>query len=456
MSLKQKLNRDRLHGYQVRAVDFIKTTPCAALWVDMGMGKTATTLTALADFLDSFEVGHVLVIAPLRVAHHTWPREIETWQHTRHLTYSVIAGTSSQRLKVLYDNAEIHIINRELVPWLVETLGKRWPYDMVVIDESSSFKSSKSKRFKALKKMLPDIDRMVQLTGTPASNGLLDVWSQMFLLDRGERLGRTFTGFKTRFFYSDYQGYRWSPRDGAAQQIYDRLSDICLTLSAEDYLQLPDRVDNVIELAMPSEAQGQYRELERDFLVQLGRGEVVANNAAALTGKLLQFCNGAVYTDDAGSWEPVHSKKMDALEDIVDASVGQPVLVAYNYRSDIARLKDRFPRAECIGDSSNAIDRWNAGEIPMLLAHPASAGHGLNLQGGGNIIVWFGLNWSLELYQQFNARLHRQGQTKPVVIHHLAVQESVDMTVLEALAGKHTTQKALLDALKQDIEGRAA
>ncbi len=454
--MNQSLNRELLHDYQNKAVDFIKDNPSCGLWVDMGLGKTVTTLTAVADLLDTFEVGRVLVIAPLRVAVHTWPNEISNWQHTKHLSFEVITGTPAQRNTKLKRKSDIHIINRELVTWLVKTLGKDWPYDMVVIDEASSFKSSKAQRFKALKKALPKVDRMVELTGTPASNGLLDVWAQVFLLDKGERLGKTFSGFRDRYFIGDYMGYSFEPRPGTEEKIYNKLQDICLTLSAEDYLKMPQRVDNVIPLTMPPKASNQYRELEKEFLLELEQETVEVTSAAALTNKLVQFSNGALYTDDKGNFEAVHDTKLDALEEIIQEAAGQPVLVAYNYKSDLARIRQRFPKAEHIGNASDTIDRWNTGKVPMLLAHPASAGHGLNLQYGGNIIVWFGLNWSLELYQQFNARLHRQGQKKPVFIHHLAVTDSVDMTVLEALQGKHTTQKALLDALKKDITGRVA
>ncbi len=448
------MNRELLHDYQNKAVDFIKSTLSCALWVDMGLGKTVTTLTAVADLLDTFEVGRVLVIAPLRVAAHTWPTEIKNWAHTKHLTFDILQGTPVQREWQLKRKSDIHIINHELVPWLVKTLGKDWPYDLVVIDEASSFKSPKAQRFKALKKVLPKINRMVELTGTPASNGLMDVWAQVFLLDKGERLGKTFSGFRDRYFSGDYMGYNWQPREGAERKIYSKLQAICLTLSAEDYLTLPERIDNVIPLTMPPKAQNQYQELEKEFLLQLAQDTIEVMNAAALTNKLLQFSNGAVYTNEHGSWETVHDTKLDALEEIVQEAAGQPVLVAYNYKSDLARIRKRFSLAEHIGGSPDTIDRWNAGEVPLLLAHPASAGHGLNLQQGGNVIVWFGLNWSLELYQQFNARLHRQGQTKPVIVHHLAIKESVDETVLAALRGKHVTQKALLDALKKDITRR--
>lgn len=461
-----RYSRDDLHAYQERAVSFIKETPSCALWVDMGLGKTVSVLTALSDLFSQFEVGRVLIIAPLRVARTTWPAEIERWEHTRHLSYRVIKGTPEQRLNTLKrDRSNIHIINRELVPWLVEAIQKEpmlqaniaeggWPYDMVVIDEASSFKSSKTRRFKALRKALPHIDRLVELTGTPASNGLLDVWAQVFLLDRGERLGKTFTGYRDRYFVGDYHGYTWALKKDAEQKIYDRLDDLCLTLSADDYLELPKRVDNVVDIEIPEKARATYQQLERDFLAEIGDETVEILHAAALTNKLLQFANGAIYTDEEKNWRTVHDAKLAALAELVDEAAGQPLLIAHNYRTDEHRILEAFPQAEVIGKNPETIKRWNRGEIPMMLAHPASAGHGLNLQDGGNTVVWFGLNWSLELYLQFNARLHRQGQTKPVIVHHLVAQNTVDEAVMAALARKDTTQRALLDALKHDIEGR--
>lgn len=451
-------SRDKLHDYQKRAVSFIKDNPSCALWVDMGLGKTVTVLTAVADLLDSFEAHRVLIIAPLRVALNTWPSEIRTWDHLRHLTFKNIAGDPKARAGIVGgDASEIHIINRELVPWLIDHCQKNklgWPYDVVVIDEASSFKSSRTKRFKSLRKALPAITRLIELTGTPASNGLLDVWSQIFLLDRGQRLGKTFTGFRDRYFVSDFHGYNWTLRKDADQKIYDQLEDICLTLTAADYLDLPDRIDNVVVIDLPQPARDQYSELEREFLFEIGDETVEVLHAAALTNKLLQFANGAIYTDDQGAWAEVHDAKLDAFADTVSEAAGSPLLVAYNYKTDVERLLKRFPHAQVLGKDPAQIDAWNRGEIPILLAHPASAGHGLNLQKGGHTIVWFGLNWSLELYQQFNARLHRQGQDKPVIIHHLAVQDTVDETVLAALGRKDVTQRALLNALKADIERR--
>ena len=422
----------------------------------MGLGKSVIVLTALADLMSRFEVARALIIAPLRVARSVWPAEIERWDHTRHLTYRLVTGTPRQRLaRLRKDRSDIHIVNRELTAWLVENLCDDWPYDMVVIDEASSFKSARTRRFKALRKVLKHIDRLVELTGTPASNGLLDLWSQIFLLDRGERLGRTFTGFRARYFISDYQGYEWTPREGAEAQIHNRLKDVCLALTAEDYLKLPRRIDNTIEVELPDRARARYRLLEKDFLVQLDDNDTVAVfNAAALTNKLLQFANGAVYTDGDGRWTAVHDAKLEALAELVEAAAGRPVLVAYHYQTDLRRILERFKQAVPLDRDPDTIARWNRGDIPLLLAHPASAGHGLNLQAGGHTIVWFGLTWSLEAYRQLNARLLRQGQTRPVVVHHLVARDSVDETVMAALGAKDATQRALLDALKRDIAER--
>ena len=447
------LTESNLHDYQSKAVQHILENDFCALFLDCGLGKTVITLTALAKLSDRFDIAKVLVVAPLRVVKSVWSQEAGQWGQCKHLTFSHITGTPAQRTQALQKKADIYLINYENISWLIK--NQTFDFDTVVFDELSMMKSTKAKRFKDFKKVLPDVDRVIGLTGTPASNGLLDLYSQIFLLDKGQRLGRTYSGYRNRYFVSDYLGYNWSLRDGAEDQIYQKLEDICLSLSADDYLQLPDRIDNVIHLDFPEKTKKQYRELEKEFLLELEQDTVEVTSAAALTNKLLQFCNGAVYTTEGG-WSNTHEIKLDALDDIIQEAVGQPVFVAYNYKSDLARIKERFPHAEHIGDSPDTIERWNSGQIPILLAHPASAGHGLNLQKGGNILVWFGLNWSLEKQIQFNARLHRQGQTKPVIIHHLAVTDSVDMTVLEALNGKHTTQKALLDALKKDITGRLA
>jgi SNF2 family DNA or RNA helicase len=451
---------DQLHGYQHKMVNQILENPRCALFCEMGLGKSVATLTAVTQLLDTFEAAKVLIIAPLRVAKHTWPNEIEKWGHTKHLTYEVICGTAEGRQKKLKTDVDIHIINREMVVWLVEELFNEWPYDVVVIDESSSFKSPSSKRFKALRKVHRFFDRLIELTGTPASNGLLGLWSQIYLLDHGRRLGKTFTSYTNQFFISGYRGFRWTAREEAPQIIQERLKSLCLSLSAKDYLKMPERIDNVVEVELPPQLRSQYRKLEWQFLVKLEENTVEAVNAAVLSGKLLQFCNGAMYIGDPylrekgkSSFEEIHKLKLDALEEVIEEAAGQPVMIAHNYISDRDRIKERFPHAEHITDHG-AIDRWNKKQIPLLLAHPGSAGHGLNLQEGGNIIVWFGLNWSLELYMQLNARLHRQGQKKPVFVHHLVVKDSVDETVLQALSQKRRTQKGLLDALKRDIGRR--
>lgn len=440
-----------LHGYQQRAVHFILERPAAALFMEMGLGKTLVTLTALAELFDRCEIDRVLVIAPKRVAESTWPAEITKWNHTRHLGYALAVGDARARRAAVLAGKPITIINRENVPWLVEAFGKRWPFDAVVIDESSSFKDPSTARFKALRRVRGQIDRMVLLTGTPAPNSLLELWPQMWLLDRGEALGRTFTGFREAFFVSDYMGYRWTPRPGAEAEIYRRIEPLALTLRQEDWLELPERVDNVIRVELPARAQQQYREFEREYLLPVASGErISAANAAVLAGKLLQLANGAAYVDEGeGAFEEIHAAKLDALEEL--AEDGAPVLVAFQFRSDLARLRRRFPRARPLLGPRD-IEDWNAGRVPMLLAHPASAGHGLNLQAGGSRIVWFGLTWSLEQYQQFNARLHRQGQRRGVIVHHLVAGGTVDEDVIRALQAKEAGQNALLDALRLRAE----
>jgi SNF2 family DNA or RNA helicase len=447
----------KLKDYQWRAIDYMLRRPRCALWIDMGLGKTVITLTAVKRLIDAYEVDKVLVVAPLRVAKHTWPQEINNWQHLSDITYSVVCGTRCQRVNALLNKADIYIVNREMLSWLVDYHGvSYWPYDMVIIDEASGFKNPRSVRYKSLRKVLPRTQRLVELTGTPAGNGLLDLWSQIYLLDRGERLGRTYTTYLYKYFAcQDRMGYTWTPKHGAADQIQQELADICLTLSARDYLAMPDKVDNVIRLEMGDHDTRRYSELERNYMLSVDNGAITAYNAAALSNKLLQYANGAVYTAD-GDWEVMHSYKLDALGDIIEEAAGQPVLVAYNYRSDLARIKERYPHAVAIDDGPDVIANWSAGRVQLLLAHPASAGHGLNLQHGGNIAVWYGLNWSLELYQQFNARLHRQGQSRPVIIHHLVMSNTIDDTVMRALSSKHATQQALLDGLNRDIKRRLA
>ncbi|MBT7443077.1 MAG: DEAD/DEAH box helicase [Methylococcales bacterium] len=339
--------------------------------------------------------------------------------------------------------------NREMISWLVGYWKKQWPYDCVIIDESSSFKNPKAIRFKALSKVLPFIDRLVALTGTPASNGLLDLWSQIYLLDQGARLGKTFYAYQSRYFEQDYSGYRWTIRQNAKGKIEQKLQDICLTLASEDYLSLPDFIERDILIKLPDALKEQYSTLESELLLELEEDKVTAANAAAKTNKLRQFCNGAVYAET--KTHNIHALKLDALDDILEAAAGKPVLVAYNYISDKERIKQRFKYAVDIKDDKNVINRWNKKEIKLLIAHPASAGHGLNLQSGGHIIVWFGLSWSLELVQQFNARLYRQGQTQPVMVYYLLIADSIDLGMKEAILKKDATQASLLNRLKSTL-----
>jgi SNF2 family DNA or RNA helicase len=442
-------SRTDLHHYQQRAIDFILERKRCALWLDLGLGKTVTTLTAIVDLLDSFAVSRVLVIAPLRVANSVWKQEAQQWAHLRHLSINVATGGSRSRIAALCREAHINVINRENVEWLVGHYGDRWPFDMVVVDEASSFKSPSSKRFKALRRVIGRSAYRVLLTGTPSPNGLLDLWAQFYLLDHGERLGRTMTSYKSLWFEpADYYGYRLKPREGSQRAIQAAIAPITLSMSAADYLELPDRLDSVVKVQLPPGRMDDYKRLERDFLLELDNAEINAINAATLANKCLQYCNGAVIVDDVGTWREVHPAKLEALADIIDDNSSEPLLVAYNYRADLERLQKRFPQAVTLDKSPETIDRWNRGEIPLLLAHPASAGHGLNLQHGGSIIVWFGLNWSLELDQQFNARLHRQGQLRPVRVIRLVAEGCIDERVCQALAGKALTQQALIDAVK--------
>ncbi len=442
------------HVYQNHFSQLILEKPAVAGFLDMGLGKSVSTLTAVAELMhDSFEVERVLVIAPLRVAKYTWQDEIEKWDHTSYLRLAKILGTAKQRIAALRERADIWVINRENVTWLVNHLGSRWPFDMVIIDESSSFKSPKAQRFRALRKVRPLIKRLVELTGTPAPNNLLDLWPQIYLLDRGERLGRTITGYRERYFEPDKRNghmvYSWRLKPGAEEAIYARVADICVSMKAQDWLELPPRIDNVVKVPLEAAVRKTYRQLEKDLLLPFADGDVVAGQAADLSNKLLQLANGAVYDENKGV-RVVHDAKLDALEELIEAAAGNPVMVFYWYKHDLARLKKRFPTARTL-EKPEDVKAWNNKEIPLLLVHPASAGHGLNLQAGGNIIVWFGLTWSLELYEQANARLDRQGQTKSVIVHHLVAAGTIDEDVLKALQNKATGQDALMAAVRSRI-----
>ena len=439
------------HEYQKRMIDRICDQERVGLFLDMGLGKTVITLTAVRELLDDFAVSSVLVIAPKRVAEDTWTREASKWDHLQGLRVSPVLGSQWQRIQALSRKADIYVIGRDNVQWLVTRYGKLWPFDMVVIDELSSFKNPQAKRFRELRKVMPMVERVVGLTGTPSPNGLMDLWAEIYLLDRGERLGRTIGAYRERWFRPALQNgfvvYKWAPVRGAADEIRERISDICVSMSAADYLELPDRIDREIPVKLSDDEMQQYRLLERTQILQLKSGEVVAAlNAAAVMTKLLQLSNGSAYADD-GSVVRIHERKLDALEEIVDTTDG-PVLVFYSFRHDLQAIKDRIPEARELSGPDD-ISAWNRGEIRVLLAHPASVGYGLNLQDGGHVIVWYGLTWSLELYQQANARLHRQGQTRPVIIHHLIAEGTVDEQVMRALKAKDTGQSALLAALKE-------
>ena len=453
------MNESNLHEYQKFSVQHIVSHPYCSLFLDLGLGKTISTLTAIKKLMDEYlEVSKVLVIAPKRVAESTWSDEIAKWDHLKGLTISKILGTEKQRKAALKASADIFVINRENVVWLVSHLQGYWPFDMVVIDELSSFKSSKSARFRALRLVRPKTNRVVGLTGTPAPNGLIDLWSQLYLLDLGERLGRTITSYRTKYFRPGRSNgqivFDYKLNNGSEEAIYKQIGDICISMKAEDYLQLPERIDRTVEVHLPEKITNQYLDFEKEQVLALENedGDISAVNAAALSNKLLQFANGAIY-DSERNIHDIHTEKLEALEEIVEAANGQSVLVFYSFRHDVSRilrkLKTYHPKE--IGGPED-IKAWNEGDIPLLLAHPASAGHGLNLQAGGHIVVWFGLPWSSELYQQANARLYRQGQNKPVIIHHLIASGTMDEDVMKALGNKIDKQEALMQAVKARIQ----
>ena len=442
------------YPYQERAIQHILDHPAAGLFLDMGLGKTVITLTAVAELLhDRFEVEKVLVVAPLRVADSVWTAEAEKWDHLRHLKISKVLGSKKKRLAALEEKADIYVINRENIAWLVDHYKRKWPFDMVVIDELSSFKSSNAKRFRALRKVRSLIRRIVGLTGTPAPNGLIDLWPQIYLLDQGERLGKTITSYRDRFFRPGKRNghivYEWIVRD--PDEIYKRIDDIVISMKAADWLSMPEKIERVVKVKLPEEARQKYKQLERDLILRFTEGgDIVAANGAVLISKLLQLAQGAAY-DENDDVKFIHDAKLDALEDVIEASAGKPVLAFYIYQHDRDRILERFSRARVLQTNGDIRD-WNAGKIPLLLAHPASCGHGLNLQAGGNIIVWFGLPHSLELYEQANGRLYRQGQKEKVIIHHLVAEKTFDEAVMKALQRKAMTQNDLMEAVKACIE----
>lgn len=442
------------HDYQRYAAEFIITHPISALLLDMGLGKTSITLTAINDLLfDSFEVHKVLIVAPLRVAWDTWSAEIEKWEHLKNLRYSVVVGTAQERISALHVPADIYIINRENIQWLVEESGLPFDFDMAVIDELSSFKNHLSKRFRAFMKIRPKLKRIVGLTGTPASNGLMDLFAEFKLLDMGERLGRLIGQYRNTYFQPDKRNgmviYSYKPLPDAEQQIYDKIFDITISMKAADHLIMPELVSTEYMVQLSENEKEKYDRLKKDLIFSTEDNEVTAANAASLSNKLSQIANGAVYSDDESVIE-IHDRKLDALEDIIESMNGRPLLVAYWFKHDLERIRKRFEIREI--KSSADISDWNSGKIPVALIHPASAGHGLNLQNGGSTLVWFGLTWSLELYQQTNARLWRQGQTADtVVIQHIIVKGTIDEQIMKALKTKDTTQAALITAVKAEV-----
>lgn len=445
------------HEYQTYATNFILEHPVAAVLLEMGLGKSVITLTAIYELmLNRFEVQKVLVIAPLRVARDTWPAEIEKWEHLEGLTYSVAIGTEAERLAALKRPSHLYLINRENVDWLITKSGIPFDFDMVVIDELSSFKSHSAKRFKSLLKVRPTVKRMVGLTGTPSSNGLMDLWAEFRVLDMGQRLGRYITHYRNNFFVPDKRNqqmiFSYKPRPGAEDAIYRLISDITISMKSADFLKMPECIINEVPVFLSEKEWSVYQALKEDMVVDLKDEEIDAVNAAALSGKLLQMANGTVYNEEKEVIH-IHDRKLDALEDLIEGANGKPVLVAYWYNHDLQRIKQRFSVREI--KTSQDIKDWNNGDIPVAVIHPASAGHGLNIQFGGSTIIWFGLTWSLELYQQTNARLWRQGQQSTVVIHHIIAKDTIDEDVMKALRKKEKIQSALIDSVKTRIGGAA-
>ena len=447
------------YPYQQYCAARIVADAAVGLFLDMGLGKTVITLDAINTLrYDRWAVQRVLIIAPKKVAEGTWTKEAQKWEHLRHLRISAVLGSQQKRLRALATPADIYVINRDNVAWLVDYFKNAWPFDMVVLDESSSFKNSQSKRFKALKLVRSRINRLVELTGTPASNGLIDLWAQIYLLDGGARLGRTLGQYRERFFDPDKRSrtqiFSYTPKDGSMEYIQQAIGDICVSMKAEDYLNLPDRMFDDVPVVLDDKARKAYRQLERDLLLELDEGQITAASAGVLTGKLLQLCNGAVYDSEKRPLA-IHNCKVEAFLEVLEQLNGQHCLVFYNFQHDRDRLLAALePLGLRVRVYQNAADEdaWNAGEIDVLLAHPASCAYGLNLQNGGHHIVWFGLTWSLEQYEQANKRLHRQGQRHPVIVHHLVVQGGMDEDVIDSLRAKGDTQEALMDALKARIK----
>ena len=447
------------HDYQQYAIRYIETHPIAAILLDMGLGKTVITLTAIQHLLyDSFEIHKVLVIAPLRVAKYSWSEELKKWEHLRNLRYRIVVGNREERMAALQQQADIYIMNRENVQWLVETSGYFFDFDMLVVDELSSFKSYQAKRFRALMKVRPKVKQIVGLTGTPSSNGLMDLFAEFRLLDMGQRLGRYITRYREQYFQPDKRNaqmvFSYKPLPGAEEAIYQKLSDITISMRAIDHLQMPELLSNTYLVTLSEAEEKQYKELKKEMVLEMEGEEITVANAAALSNKLLQLANGAIYTDEKET-RRLHERKLDALEDLLETANGQPMLVAYWFKHDLERISERLTKLKVeygALDQEKNIQQWNEGKLSVGLIHPASAGHGLNLQTGGSILVWFGLTWSLELYQQTNARLWRQGQrAKTVVLQHIVTKGTIDERVLKALENKNAVQQGMLAAVKAEV-----
>ena len=447
------------HDYQRYATEYIESHPEAAVFLDMGLGKTSITLTALNNLLfDYFDVHRILVVAPLRVARNTWSDEIEKWEHLHNLTFAIAVGSEKERLEALKKQADITMINRENVQWQIEKSGQPFEYDMIVIDELSSFKNHQAKRFKALMKVRPKVKRIVGLTGTPSSNGLMDLFAEFKILDMGMRLGRFIGQYRNTYFKPDKVNgpivYSYKPLPGTEDAIYEKISDITISMKAADHLKMPELVNTKYMVHLSEKEKKKYEDMKAELVLALPEGEITAANAASLSGKLSQMANGAVYADDE-SILPIHDRKLDALEDIIESANGKPILIAYWFKHDLMRIKQRLTEKKIPFqklDSDASMKKWNRGELPVALIHPASAGHGLNLQSGGSTIVWFGITWSLELYQQTVARLYRQGQSSgTVTVIHILTEGTVDEKIMKALADKDSTQSALIDAVKAEL-----
>lgn len=447
------------HPYQAYCISRIIDTPAIGLFLDMGLGKTVITLTAVNDLkYNRFAVNRALVIAPKKVAEATWSKEAAKWEHLKRLKIVTVLGTERQRVKALNTPADIWIINRENVVWLADYYANDWPFDTVIIDESSSFKSHQAKRFKALRRIRPRINRIVELTGTPAPNGLMDLWAQVFLLDGGDRLGKNISGFREKYFEPDrrnaQQIFSYKPKSEANDTIQRLIGDICVSMKAEDYLSLPDCTTHEIPIKLDAKSEKRYKELERNMLLEIDTDTITVAGAAALSNKLLQLCNGAAYDSDGNAIE-IHNCKIEAFMELIEQLNGQPALVFYNFKHDLTRLEKALSKTKLrvrrLSSPQDETD-WNSRKIDILLAHPASCAYGLNLQDGGNHVIWFGLNWSLELYQQANKRLHRQGQKQKVIVHHLVVENSRDTDVMTALNDKGEIQGKLIESLKARIE----